>query len=108
MILWKSLQKKKTKGRSWDVPFVKCLLKVLWQSAAEEDGSSCGAASLVDQEDYVLAALYLRGDALEVVFVVDGLTVDFKDDQAFCQIDVIGERVGLYVLHHHPVPCGDA
>ena len=51
-------------------------LRILRQSAREENGAGVSTAALTYQEDYILAALQLTGDATEIVIAVHRLLVD--------------------------------
>src|SRR4051812_47457282 len=75
----------------------------LRKGTALKDGSTIGAAALVNQEDHVVAALGLRLDTAEVVFVVDGGLVDLQDHIPTANPRVLGEGAGLHVLHDDPL-----
>src|SRR5208283_799024 len=75
-----------------------CLLR---QSASLEDRRVVPAAARPDQEHHILAALCLRLDPAEVVFIVDGLLVDFEDHVTAVESRVLAKAVRLDLLNDY-------
>src|SRR5256885_6917601 len=69
----------------------------LRERPGDEGISSVSAPACADQEDHVLPALELGSGLAEVFFTVDRLLVHLQDDHAGLQLDIVTERVRLYV-----------
>src|ERR1700728_4803484 len=70
----------------------------LRQSSSHEDGGVVAAAARPHQEHNILSGLHLRLDAVEILFAVYRLLIDFEDDVTAAQSSSLAESIGLHIL----------
>src|SRR3954463_13838475 len=74
---------------------------MLRKCTAQEDSARVAPASLTHQENHILAALQVRLQLAEIIFIVDRLLVHLEDHVAASQANVFGEGVRFHVLDNH-------